>query len=189
MTSLLPGSLCMTFSPVVRPPSPLLPYGGRRRHHDRDSSPTSQANNTTTITTKCPHRTSNVNALTSKVPIAQTRHPRSSLCPQSIHHTNKATQFVSSDTTIMCNILLGSDIRQNVLSQSRNPKRKKKQQRNEPTSPGRRGWVMGVRCNRQESDSSHLPCFALRGKARASTDNTVMIDRYTGQNARHVGNR
>ncbi|VBB75064.1 Putative protein of unknown function [Podospora comata] len=58
-----------------------------------DSSPTSQANNTTTITTKCPHRTSNVNALTSKVPIAQTRHPRSSLCPQSIHHTNKATQF------------------------------------------------------------------------------------------------
>lgn len=66
---------------------------------------------------------------------------------------------------------------------------KKKQQRNEPTSPGRRGWVMGVRCNRQESDSSHLPCFALRGKERASTDNTVMIDRYTGQNARHMGNR
>lgn len=126
MTSLLPGSLYKTFSPVVRPPFPLLPYGGRRRHHDMDSSPTSQANNTTTITTKCPHRTSNINALTSKVPIAQTRHPRSSLCPQSIHHTNKATQFVSSDMTIMCNILLGSDIRQNVLSQSRNPKRKKK---------------------------------------------------------------
>ncbi|KAK4657720.1 hypothetical protein QC762_200492 [Podospora pseudocomata] len=131
----------------------------------RDSSPTSQANNTTTIITKCPHRTFNVNALTSKVPIAQTRHPRSSLCPQSIHHTNKATQF------------------------SRNPKRKKKATAERAYLPRPKGWVIGVRCNRQESDSSHLPCFALRGKERASTDNTVMIDRYTGQNARHMGNR